>query len=68
LEEAIPGILSDLAKVSGMEESLIAMHRTLSEMIEFSDEYSRSEREKMESIKEHWNQTLIFAPNSQHGH
>jgi hypothetical protein len=68
LEEAIPEILSDLAKVSGMEESLSDIHRTLAQMIDFSDEYSRSEREKMEAIKENWNQTLIFAPNSQHDH
>jgi hypothetical protein len=64
LETANLHILDDLAQIIVEEESLTGFHRELDTIIHVSEEYSRTEKEKMEAIKMHWNLTLSFAPVS----
>jgi hypothetical protein len=58
LQETNPRILGDLQEICVIEQSLIEMHRVLTEMIEISEEYSRSEKEKMDAVRLHWNETF----------
>ena len=58
LQETNPRILSDLMEICSFEQSLIETHRILTGMIEFSEDYSRSEKEKMDAMRLHWNETF----------
>jgi hypothetical protein len=58
LQETNPRILGDLQEICAIEASLIEMHRVLTDMIEISEEYSRSEKEKMDAVQLHWNETF----------
>jgi hypothetical protein len=64
LEAANLHIFDDLAQIIIEEEYLTGFHRELDTIIHVSDEYSRTEKQKMEAIKMHWNLTLSFATAS----
>jgi hypothetical protein len=62
LQESNP--TADLEELVMVEESLNSINRQLTEFIEVSHNHCHSERQKMESMRMQWQQTLNFSTKS----